>query len=94
VSNGVHNRLHTVVETASYLRAAEKLFSNEEREAIVVMVSADPECGDLIQETGRKVRVGRGGMVERAERGVVYILHNEQVPIFLVAAYGKNEMEI
>jgi hypothetical protein len=82
-------------KTPSYSRAAEKLFSNEEREAIVVMVSSDPECGDLIQGTGgfRKVRVGRGGLGKRGGARVVYILRNERFPIFLVAAYGKNEKE-
>jgi hypothetical protein len=37
--------MQTVVETPSYLKAAEKLFSYEEREAIVAMVSDNPECG-------------------------------------------------
>lgn len=83
----------TVVEIPSYLKAAEKLFSDEEREAIVAMVSADPECGDVIQGTGgfRKVRVGRGGAGKSGGARVVYILRNESFPIFLVAAYAKNE---
>jgi hypothetical protein len=85
--------MQTVVETPSYLKAAEKLFSAEEREAIVALVSANPECGDLIQGTGgfRKVRVGRGGMGKRGGARIIYILRNEQFPVFLVAAYGKNE---
>lgn len=64
--------MQTVVETPSYLRAAEKLFSEDEREAIVAMVSANPECGDLIQGTGgfRKMRVGRDAMGKRVERGL------------------------
>jgi hypothetical protein len=36
--------MHTVVETPSYLKAAEKLFSVAEREEIVAMVASDPEC--------------------------------------------------
>jgi hypothetical protein len=70
VSNGLHNKDATVVEIPYYLRAAEELFRTEEREAIVALVSAEPECGDLIQGMGgfRKVRVGRGGMDKRAER--------------------------
>ena len=87
--------MQTVVETPSYLRAAEGIFSEEEREAIVAMVSANPECGDLIQGTGgfRKVRVGRRGMGKRGGARVVYILRNEDFPIFLIAAYSKNEKE-
>jgi hypothetical protein len=87
--------MQTVVETPSYIRAAERIFSEEEREAIVAMVSANPECGELIQGTGgfRKVRVGRGGMGKRGGARVVYILRNQNFPIFLVAAYPKNEKE-
>jgi hypothetical protein len=88
-------KMQTVVETPSYLKAAEKLFSAEEREAIVAMVLADPECGDLIQGTGgfRKVRVGRDGMGKRGGARVVYILRNQNFPIFLVAAYPKNDRD-
>jgi len=87
--------MQTVVETPRYLKAAEKLFSAEEREEIVAMVSSSPECGDVIQGTGgfRKVRVGRGAMGKRGGARVVYILRNESFPIFLIAAYAKNEKE-
>jgi hypothetical protein len=72
-------RMQTVVETPSYLKKAEVLFSAEEREGIVAMVSSDPGCGDLIQGTGgfRKVGVGRGGKGKRGGARVVYILRNE-----------------
>ena len=75
------------------LKKTEALFSDEEREGIVAMVSADPECGEVIQGTGgfRKVRVGRGGMGERGGPRVIYILRNERFPVFLVNVYAKNE---
>lgn len=59
------------------------------------MVSAHPECGDLIQGTGgfRKVRVSRGGMGKRGGARVVYIFRDESFPIFLMAVYAKNEKE-
>jgi hypothetical protein len=85
--------VHTVVETITYLKAAEKLFSAEEREEIVATVASDPECGDVIQGTGgfRKLRVGRSGTGKRGGARVIYILRNEGFPVFLMAAYGKNE---
>ena len=85
--------VQTVVETPSYLKAAEKLFSSEEREAIVAMVSENPECGDVIAGTGgfRKVRFGRSGMGKRGGARIVYILRNENFPVFLLAVYAKNE---
>jgi hypothetical protein len=87
--------VQTVVEMPGYLKVAETLFSETERERIVDMVAADPECGELIQGTGgfRKVRVGRGGMGKRGGARVVYILRSESFPVFLVTAYAKNEKE-
>ena len=62
--------MQTVVETPTYLKSAERLFSGPEREEIVTMVASDPECGELIQGTGgfRKVRVGRAAWGSAAER--------------------------
>ncbi len=51
------------METPPYLKAAERLFSEAERDAIVREVSSKPESGALIQGTGgfRKLRVARQG---------------------------------
>ena len=70
--------MQTVVETPSYLEAAERLFSAQEREDIVSMVAADPECGEVMKGTGgfRKVRVGRAGMGKRG--GCPHHLHSSQ----------------
>jgi hypothetical protein len=85
--------VHTVVETQVYLRAAAAIFDEDERDAIVAMVSNDPECGDLMPGTGgfRKVRVGRAGMGKRGGARVVYIVRRDDMPIFLITAYAKNE---
>jgi len=87
--------VQTVVEMSGYLRVAESLFTETEREQIVAMVSADPECGEVIQGTGgfRKVRVARAGMGKRGGARVIYILRSNAFPIFLVAAYAKNEKD-
>lgn len=87
--------MQTVVEMPGYLKAAQALFSEAEREQIVATVAADPECGEVMQGTGgfRKVRVGRSGMGKRGGARVIYILRNEAFPIFLVAAYAKNEKD-
>jgi hypothetical protein len=87
--------MQTVVETPGYLKAAEVIFTQAERERIVALVAADPECGEVIQGTGgfRKVRAARRGMGKRGGARVIYILRNELFPIFLVAAYAKNEKQ-
>ena len=87
--------MQTVVETPGYLRTAEAIFSEAEREQIVAMVAADPERGEVIQGTGgfRKVRIARCGMGKRGGARVVYILRNEAFPVFLIKAYAKNEKD-
>jgi len=87
--------VQTDVEMSGYLRVAESLFTETEREQIVAMVSADPECDEVIQGTGgfRKVRVARAGMGKRGGARVIYILRSNAFPIFLVAAYAKNEKD-
>lgn len=87
--------MQAVVETPSYLKAAEVIFTAAERVDIVAMVAADPECGEVIPGTGgfRKVRVGRSGMGKRGGARVIYILRNVNFPIFLITAYPKNEKD-
>src|SRR5580658_10899255 len=87
--------MQTVVETPTYLKGAERLFSVQEREGVVAMIAGDPECGEVIQGTGgfRKVRVGRSGMGKRGGARVIYILRNESFPVFLITAYAKNEKD-
>jgi hypothetical protein len=85
--------VQTVVETPGYLKAAESIFSEAEREEIVAMVATDPELGEVMPGTGgfRKIRVGRGGIGKRGGARVIYILRNALFPIFLITAYAKND---
>jgi hypothetical protein len=85
--------MHGVVETPGYIKDAEAVFSAPEREAIVTMVALDPECGEVMQGTGgvRKVRVGRGGKGKSGGGRVVYIYQDTEHPVFLLAAFAKNE---
>jgi hypothetical protein len=87
--------MQTVVETPGYLKAAEGIFNEAEREQIVSMVAANPECGEVMQGAGgfRKVRVPRAGMGKRGGARVIYILRSEGFPVFLIAAYAKNEKD-
>lgn len=85
--------MHGVIETPSYLSDADRIFTWEERAAIVDLVAADPRCGVVIPGSGgiRKLRVGFGGRGKRGGARVVYIFGGEDVPVFLLAAFAKNE---
>lgn len=86
--------MQTVVETPTYLQAAEKLFSLEERAAIVDEIAFNPLAGDVMAGTGgfRKLRTGRSGMGKRGGARVVYLYGGPDYPVFLITAYAKNEM--
>jgi hypothetical protein len=83
----------TVYETAAYLSDANRLFTAEEQADVVTLIARDPEVGEVMQGTGgvRKVRVAREGMGKSGGARVVYFLHNESMPVYVMAVFGKNE---
>ncbi len=85
--------MQTVVETPSYLADAERLFSPEERLAIVDRLAADPRCGVVIPGSGgiRKVRFGFGARGKSGGARVIYVFSGENLPVFALAAFAKNE---
>jgi hypothetical protein len=87
--------LHAVAETQLYLSRAEKLMSEDERSAIVDLLAASPEVGDLIPGTGglRKVRVPLAGRGKRGGARVIYYVYDQTLPIYLLLAYAKNERD-
>jgi hypothetical protein len=70
--------MHAVVETPRYEADAQRLFSVMEREAVVDLVSNDPRCGVVVPGSGARV---------------LYVYGGDEIPVFLLAAFAKNEKD-
>lgn len=83
----------TVAELPEYIRHAEKLLSAAERLDIVNYLAAHPKAGDLIEGTGgvRKLRWGRGAKGKSGGVRVIYYLHSDLMPLYLLTLFAKNE---
>jgi hypothetical protein len=85
--------MHTVVETVPYLAEAERLFTADQQASIVDTVAADPRCGVVIPGAGgiRKLRVAASGRGKRGGARIIFLFGGDDVPVFLLAVFAKNE---
>jgi hypothetical protein len=83
----------TVAETLPFLRKIQSLLSVEERADLIAYLAEHPSAGVVIQGTGgiRKLRWARQGRGKSGGIRVIYYVHNESMPLYLLAAFGKNE---
>jgi hypothetical protein len=85
--------LLTVAELPEYQKASARLMGSEERTAIVQFLAARPKAGDLMEGTGgiRKLRWGREGRGKSGGVRVVYYFHSDDMPLYLLTVFAKNE---
>jgi mRNA-degrading endonuclease RelE of RelBE toxin-antitoxin system len=85
----------TVAETAPFIRQAAKLWTEDDRDAFVDFIAANPDAGDVIPDTGglRKVRWGRTGTGKRGGVRIIYFYHDDTMPLYLLLIYAKAERE-
>lgn len=85
--------MQTVAELPEYMRRAAKLLSAEDRRAVLEYLAGHPKAGDLIEGTGgvRKLRWGRDGRGKSGGVRVIYYVHSETMPLYLLTLFAKNE---
>ena len=81
----------TVVETPAYLTAAKGVLSDAERVEVVTMVAENPEAGVPLGGGIRKMRIARPGRGKRGGARVVFLFSGEDMPVFLLTVFAKNE---
>ena len=87
----MESRWSTVVETAAYLSDCKGVIDEDERREIVNFLARNPDAGVAIGGGVRKVRVARPGSGKSGGYRVVYLFAGEELPVFLLAAFAKNE---
>ena len=83
--------MHTVAETPTFSRQANKLFNQDERQELIAYLARNPLVGDEIPQTGgvRKLRFASSGRGKRGGARVVYCYLDESMPIYALMVYAK-----
>jgi hypothetical protein len=91
----VARKLVTVAETPLFVRQAEAIWGDAERDEFVTFIAGNPVTGDLIPDTGgvRKIRWGRAGSGKRGGVRVIYFYHDDTRPLYLLMVYAKARQE-
>lgn len=85
--------MHTVIWTAAFSTQARRHgLSEEEMESIVNTLAEDPLAGDIMPGTGgaRKLRHPGRGRGKSGGYRTVHYFGGDDVPVFLLAVYGKG----
>ena len=90
-----NSAVHTVIETSTFQKQAEKLWTEDERLAFIDWIAMNPLAGDVIPgaDGARKVRWSRAGTGKSGGARVIYFNLTEQEVVLLIAAYAKAVRE-
>lgn len=85
--------MHTIIELPEYKKRVEKLLSEDENKQIISYLAEHPKAGALMQGTGgvRKLRWAKEGGGKSGGVRVIYYYHSEDIPLFMLSLFGKNE---
>lgn len=86
--------MHTVIETPTFIsKCGRYRVSDDEREAMISFIAANPEAGDAIKGSGgaRKVRFAAPGRGKSGGYRVVTFYSGAEVPVFLLSIFAKGD---
>ena len=85
--------LITIVELPEFQKRSGKIFTKNERDELLYFLSANPKAGDLIQGSSgiRKLRWKAKGKGKSGGSRIIYFHYNEEIPLFLLTLFTKNE---
>ena len=83
----------TIAELPEFIRTADKLLSEIERQDVIRYLAEHPKAGDLMEGTGgvRKLRWRRGGQGKSGGVRVSYYFHDELMPLYLLTLFAKGD---
>ncbi|WET72899.1 addiction module toxin RelE [Rhizobium croatiense] len=83
----------TIAELKSAQRDLQRILSEDEADRLFDFLAVNPESGDVIPETGgiRKLRWKGQGKGQSKGIRVCYFYHDLNMPLFILAVYGKGE---
>lgn len=87
--------MQSVAELPTFTKQAENLLTDEQKASVIDFLARNPEAGDVIQGTGgvRKVRIALPGRGKSGGARVIYYFHSDQIPLYALLVYAKNEKE-
>ena len=85
--------MHTVIETPTFQKQAEKLWSEDDRHAFIDWIAENPLAGVVIPGGygARKVRWSRAGSGKSGGVRVIYFHLSEEEVVLLAAVYAKSD---
>ncbi|MDP6097355.1 MAG: DNA-binding protein [Gammaproteobacteria bacterium] len=86
--------MKTVIETPTFTKQVDKIWSEDERLEFVTFIAKNPTAGDVIPgaEGARKVRWSVSGKGKSGGVRVIYFNQNKGV-LYLIAIYKKSVKE-
>lgn len=86
--------MRTVIETPTFQKQVDKLWSEDERLEFITWIASNPKAGDVIPGTGgiRKVRWSRPGTGKSGGVRVIFCNLTEEEAVMLIAIYAKSDM--